>query len=122
MTNSSSNIKDGFYCNDCSAYVESECICDRIVGYNEVTDCPIVDVTEEEEAYLHNKSISRVCEAGSLQNQLPEGNDMLLRDIDFVCELGDSKMGEIMRFELSDGYDIPLYEIDRLINLRRAVN
>jgi hypothetical protein len=118
MTNSSSNIKDGFNCNYCFADVKSECICDHILGY--VNDCPIVDLTEEEEAYLHNKSVSLEYEAETLQNQQPEGNDMLLRDIDFVCELGDSKMGEIMRYELSDGYDIPLYEIDRLISLRRG--
>ena len=119
MTNSFSNIKDGFYCNDCFADVESECICDRIVGYDAVTDCPIVDVTEEEEAYLHNKSVSREYEVETLQNQQPEAGDMLLRDIDFLCEIGDSKMGEIMWYELSDAYDISLCEIDRLISLRR---
>jgi hypothetical protein len=76
MTNSSSNIKNGFYC------------------------------PEYEAETMHNERL--------------EGNDMLLRDIDFVCELGYSKMGEIMRYELSDGYDIPLYEIDRLVSLRRG--
>jgi hypothetical protein len=120
MTSSPFNIKDGFYCNDGFADIESECICDRILGY--VNDCPIVDLTEEEEAYLHNKSVSHEYEAETLQNQQPEGNDMLLRDIDFLSELGHSKTAEIMRYELSDGYDIPLYEIDRLISLRRAKN
>jgi|SRR5215469_968506 len=114
MTTSSSNIKDGFYCNDCFADVESECICDHVVGYDTVTG----DVTEEEEAY-HNRSITQDFEAGNSQNQRPEGNDMLLRDIDFVCELGDSKIGEIMQYELSDAYDMSLHEIDRLISLRR---
>jgi len=49
-------------------------------------------------------------------------HDMLLRDIDFVCELGYSKIGEIMRYELSDAYDISLHEINRLISLRREMN
>jgi hypothetical protein len=117
MTTSSYNIKTcGSYCSDCFADVESECICDRIVGYNAETGFPIVEVTEEEEAYLYNERVSGMYETKNLHNARPEGNDVPLHDIDFVCELGDSKMGEIMRHELSDGYDIPLYEIDRLIN------
>jgi hypothetical protein len=44
------------YCIDCFADIESEFICDRIVGYDAETGYPIVDVTEEEWTYLHNKS------------------------------------------------------------------
>ena len=59
MTTSSYNIKScGFYCNDCFADVQSECICDRIVGYDAVTGCPIADVTEDEWTYLHSKRVS----------------------------------------------------------------
>lgn len=47
-----------FYCVDCFAYIESECFCDRIVGYDAETGYLIVDVTEEEWAYLNNKMVS----------------------------------------------------------------
>ena len=45
---------------------------------------------------------------------------MLQHDINFLCELGDSKIGEIARYELSQMYDIPLHEIERLIKLKET--
>ncbi len=48
------------YCIDCFAAFESECICDRIVDYDAVTGYPVVDVTEEEWAYLYNQSVPDV--------------------------------------------------------------
>jgi hypothetical protein len=39
-------LVNGFYC--------SECFADRIVGYDAENRYPIVDVTEEQWAYLHN--------------------------------------------------------------------
>jgi hypothetical protein len=56
MTEQEGNHDGNFCCVDCFAYIESECFCDRIVGYDAQTGYPIVDVTEEEWAYLHNKS------------------------------------------------------------------
>ena len=56
MTEQECNHDGNFYCVDCFAYIESEFFCDRIVGYDAETGYPIVDVTEEEWAYLHNKS------------------------------------------------------------------
>lgn len=61
MTEQEGNHASKFYCIDCSAYIESECICNRIVGYDAETGIPRVDMTEEEWAYLYNKN---VCEAG----------------------------------------------------------
>jgi hypothetical protein len=52
-----------FYCIDCFVDIESECICDRIKGYDAVTGCPIVDMTEEERAYLYDKSVSEAGDA-----------------------------------------------------------
>lgn len=51
------------YCIDCFAAIESECICDRIVGYDAVTGYPVVDVTEEEWAYLYNQCLGDVGDA-----------------------------------------------------------
>lgn len=42
-----------FYCNFCFAYVKTECICDRITGYDPETGVPIVDVTDSEWHYLY---------------------------------------------------------------------
>jgi hypothetical protein len=47
----------GFYCIDCFADTESECICNRIVGYDAMTGYPVVDITDEEWAYLNNQNI-----------------------------------------------------------------
>jgi hypothetical protein len=107
-----------FYCNVCFADRESDCICDRIVGYDAVTGYPCVDMTDEEYTYLYNRSVS---EARS-QEPTPEVTEMLPHDINFVCELGDSKTGEIARYELSQMYDIPLNEIERLIRLKETMN
>jgi hypothetical protein len=56
MTKNSSR----FYCIDCLADIESECICNRIVGYDTVTGYPRVNMTDEEHAYLYNGTISQV--------------------------------------------------------------
>ena len=44
----------------CIASIESECICNRIVGYDAETGTPRVDMTKEEWAYLYNRSVSQV--------------------------------------------------------------
>jgi hypothetical protein len=44
-----------FYCVGCFADIESECICDRIVGYDAVNGYPLVDITDEEWAYLYGQ-------------------------------------------------------------------
>ena len=46
-----------FYCIDCFADYESECICDRVVAYHAITGHPIVDMTDEESAYLNNQNV-----------------------------------------------------------------
>jgi len=56
MTEQDRNHNNGFYCSECFADRESDCICDRLVGYDAETGYPIVDVTEEEWVYLHNRS------------------------------------------------------------------
>jgi hypothetical protein len=60
MTNQEGNHDSKFYCVDCFVYIESECFCDRIVGYDPETDYPIVNLTEDDEAYLYNVSVSQV--------------------------------------------------------------
>lgn len=118
MITSSSNIKDcRFYCIDCLADIEAECICGRIVEHDAATGCPIVDLAEDEEAYLYNRSVS---EARS-QEPTPEATGISPHDINFLCELGDSKTGEIVRYELSL-YDIPLDKIERLIRLKETMD
>ena len=47
-----------FYCNDCFADIESECFCNRIVGYDAETGYAVVDITEDDEGYLYNKKVS----------------------------------------------------------------
>ena len=112
MTTSCSYIKRcRFYCVDCFAEIPSECICDRIVEYDAVTGYPIVNVTQDEEAYLYNESVSEIRSQETAEST-SEGNDMLLHDIDFLYELGDSKMGEIVRYEISHGYDISQDKIE----------
>lgn len=119
MTTSFSYIRCcRFYCTECFADIKSECICDRIVGYDAATGYPIVDLTEDQEAYLCNRSIS---EARS-QEPTPEATEISPHDVNFLCELGDSKMGEIARYELSQMYDIPLHETVRLIRLKETMN
>jgi hypothetical protein len=54
MTEQEGNYYCKFCCVDCFAYVESECFCDRILGFDAETGYPIVDVTEDDEAYLYN--------------------------------------------------------------------
>jgi hypothetical protein len=54
MTEHDRNHNNGFYCSECFADRESDCICERIVGYDAETGYPVVDVTEEEWVYLHN--------------------------------------------------------------------
>ncbi|MGC2569903.1 MAG: hypothetical protein WA364_00210 [Candidatus Nitrosopolaris sp.] len=117
MTTSSSNIKRcRFYCTDCFAEVPSECICDRIAGYDASTGYPIVDLTEDEEAYLCSESVSEI-QSRETAESTPEGDDMLLHDIDFLYELGDSK---IARYDLSLMYDMSLHDIVRLIKLKET--
>lgn len=41
-----------FYCNDCFADVEEECICNRIIGYD-ADGVPIVDINDYEWYYLY---------------------------------------------------------------------
>jgi galactokinase len=41
------------------------------------------------------------------------------KDINFLRELGDSKIGKIAQYELSQMYEISVDEIDRLINRSR---
>jgi hypothetical protein len=60
MTEQESNHGCKFYCVDCFAYVESECFCDRIVGHDPETGYPIVNLTEDDEAYLYIGSASQV--------------------------------------------------------------
>ncbi len=118
MTTSSSNIKScRFYCTACFAETEFECICDGIVGYDPETGYPIVDMTEEEEAYLNHESASDV-----QSQETAESTPVSLHDIYFLCELGDSKTGEIVRYELSEMYDVSLDEIERLIRLKETMN
>ena len=118
MTNSSSNIKGRFYCTECFAEIEAECMCDRIVGCDTATGYPIVVFTEDEKAYLYNRSVSET----RSEEPTPEVTEISPHDVNFLCELGDSKMGEIARYELSQMYDMPLHEIERLIRLKGATN
>ena len=53
----------GFYCIDCFADIESECICNRVVGYDAMTGYLVVDITDEEWAYLNNLNIREAGEA-----------------------------------------------------------
>jgi hypothetical protein len=115
------NNNYGFYCVDCFADIKSECICDRIAGYDASTGYPIVDLTEDEEAYLCSESVSEI-QSRETAESTPEGNDMLLHDIDFLYELGDSKMGEIAWYDLSLMYDISLHNIVRLVKLKETMN
>jgi hypothetical protein len=46
-----------FYCCECFANVEGECICDRIVGYDAETGIPKVDMTDEEWYYLYGSQV-----------------------------------------------------------------
>jgi hypothetical protein len=89
-----------------------------VVGYDATTGYPIVDLTEDEEAYLYNRSVS---EARS-QEPTPEVTEISPPDVNFLCQLGDSKTGEIARYELSQMYDIPQDEIERLIRLKGDIN
>jgi hypothetical protein len=45
-------MKTSFYCNECFADTEEECICNRILAYDPETGVPIVDLTDAEETYL----------------------------------------------------------------------
>jgi len=60
MTREEGNRGRKFYCINCIASIESECICNRIVGYDAETGTPRVDMTKEEWAYLYNRSVSQV--------------------------------------------------------------
>jgi DTW domain-containing protein YfiP len=42
------------YCRDCFAAIESECLCNRIVGYDAETGVPIVDISDDEWHYLYD--------------------------------------------------------------------
>ena len=92
MTTSSSNIKScRFYCTECFAETEFECTC------VDATGLPFVDLIENEETYLHNKSVSGI---------RSEETPVSPHDINFLRDLGDSKTGEVTRYELSQMYDV----------------
>ena len=48
-----------FYCDECFADRESDCICDRIVGYDVVTGYPCVYMTDEEPIVQWNRKSGR---------------------------------------------------------------
>jgi hypothetical protein len=60
MTEQEGNYCCKFYCVDCFAYIESECICSRILGYDPETGYSVVNLTEDDEAYLYNRIVSQV--------------------------------------------------------------
>jgi hypothetical protein len=43
-------------------------------------------------------------------------------NINFLQELGDTDMGKVARYELSQMYDIPLDDIERLIKSKESTN
>jgi hypothetical protein len=47
----------------CFADIESECICNRVVGYDAMTGYLVVDITDEEWAYLNNQNIREAGDA-----------------------------------------------------------
>ena len=101
--------------------VKSECICDRIAGYDASTGYPIVDLTEDEEAYLCSESVSEI-QSRETAESTPEGNDMLLHDIDFLVRIRRLKMGEIAWYDLSLMHDMSLHNIVRSVNLKETMN
>jgi hypothetical protein len=52
------NMNGIFYCKDCFANVEEECICNRIIGYA-AEDVPIVDISNDEWYYLYGSRTNR---------------------------------------------------------------
>ena len=62
MTEEEGNPDSKFYCVDCFAYTESECFCDRIVGYDPESGYPIVNLTEDDEKYLCNGGVGQVAD------------------------------------------------------------
>jgi hypothetical protein len=79
----------------------------------------IVNVREDKETYPYHENLNEV-QSQETAESTPEVTDMLLHDIDFLRELGDSKMGEIAGYELSQMYDIPLHEIEKLVKLKET--
>ena len=60
MTGEEGNRGRKFYCINCIAPIESECICNRIVGYDAETGTPRVDMTKEEWAYLFIAKVTQL--------------------------------------------------------------
>jgi hypothetical protein len=91
------NDSPRFYCIDCFADIESECICNRIVGYDAETGYPIVDLTEDNEAYLYNGSVSQVGDELKLGNRMKTddtGSTANSTTDNTTCNLTDDRSNE----------------------------
>jgi hypothetical protein len=86
-----------FYCIVCFADRESDCICDRIVGYDAVTGYPCVDMTDEEYAYLYNGSLSQIDDQLKLGTRIKiddTGSTANLTTDNTTCNLTDDRSKE----------------------------
>ncbi|MGA9150856.1 MAG: hypothetical protein WBZ36_09770 [Candidatus Nitrosopolaris sp.] len=86
-----------FYCNVCFADRESDCICNKTVGYDAVTGYPCVDMTDEEHVYLYNGSVSQVSDELKLGTRIktedtgPTANSTIDNT---TCNLTDHRSNE----------------------------
>jgi hypothetical protein len=103
MTEQESNHDCKFYCVDYFAYVESECFCDRIVGHDPETGYPIVNLTEDDEAYLYIGSASQVGDVLKL------GTDIQTEDTGLMANATTEKTIR----KLTDDRSSEKYKVDK---------
>jgi hypothetical protein len=67
-----------------------KCFCDRIIGYDDKTLLPLVDLTEDHKAYLYNKSITPTTETYQFEDN---ENSKLREEVDSNSVNNNQKRG-----------------------------